>query len=380
VNACGDIKDATLPKILPPGGGGGVNNPNFKEPTIPLQHPEAFQGDLAQFDAQLPQLMERAALKWKMPVHSLDAEAARMEKDAAQCSSLTPQAVAALTPVDRNQLEHGHNFPRWQACEGGMVAVTKQIRQYDPKTERGVVYTITPVGSWDNAQAVEMKVLLTDLPDDVVIGNLFSYYGVIDAKIRIAPNGQPDASSSAMTSPDVVDVNGLESNTPAPPRPVAVPGAVSSGDSPVRAASTPSVAASTDDLPPNAPLATLTKVSPTMDGRGRITAPGRGAHNYNVFYVDTRAFPQGGELDVMVQVDQNSTLSGSFELYPKGTAFTQAGASTHPLTGKYDVAPGSIVHLLYRFNAGQIFALGAEGNWFSPKGTTGNMIFRASVH
>jgi hypothetical protein len=219
-----------------------------------------------------------------------------------------------------------------------------------------VTYTITPVGGWDNALAVEMKVMLTGLPGDGVLGNFFDYYGVIDAKIRVAPNGQPEASLRTLAGSDATAVNAPESASARP------------------------IATTADDLPPGAPFVTLTKTSPTMDGRGLITAPGQGAHNYNVFYVDTRAFAQGGELDVMIELDKSSTVSGSFDLFPKSTRFTQTGASAQPLTGKYDVAPGSVVHLLYRFDAGQIFAFGAEGNWFSPKGTTGNIIFRASVH
>jgi hypothetical protein len=372
-----DLHDPTLHKfVLGCGGvanGGGIGNSNFKEPTLPLQHAETFQGDLAQFDAVLPEIMERALLKWKMPAHSLDAETARLEKSAAQCSSLTPEVVAALSPKDRNQLEKGHNYPRWQACEGEMVPLSRQIRQYDADTERGVLYQITPMGGgWDNAQAVDMKIMFTGLPGDGVLGNFFNYYGVIDAKIRVAPNGHPDASRGTAASPDAVAVHASGSASTSS-RPIATPGTE-------RPTPTSPVATTADDLPPGAPLATLTKASPIVDGRGRITAPGQGAHNYNVFYVDARAFAQGGELDVMIEVDKNSAVSGSFDLFPKGTQFTQAGASAHPLAGKYDVTPGSTVHLLYRFDEGQIFAFGAEGNWFSPKGTTGNMIFRASVH
>jgi WD40 repeat protein/uncharacterized caspase-like protein len=132
--------------------------------------------------------------------------------------------------------------------------------------------------------------------------------------------------------------------------------------------------------PPGARNAVLTRKAPSIDGYAQITAPGRGAHAYNVLYIDTRDFRQGGELDVMIQVDKDSRTSGSFALFAGDTRFAPAGASAPPLAGRYDVAPGALIHLNYRFSAGQVFAFGAEGNWFSPKGATGRSIFRVSVH
>jgi hypothetical protein len=134
------------------------------------------------------------------------------------------------------------------------------------------------------------------------------------------------------------------------------------------------------DPPAGSRTIVLTRKAPSIDGHAQITAPGRGAHAYNVLYIDTREFTQGGELDVIIQVDKDSRTSGSFDLFAGDTRFTAAGASAPPLAGRYDVAPGALIHLNYRFSPGRVFAFGAEGNWFSPKGATGNSIFRVSVH
>ena len=134
------------------------------------------------------------------------------------------------------------------------------------------------------------------------------------------------------------------------------------------------------DPPARARNVALTRKAPSIDGHAVITAPGKGTHAYNVLYFDTREFTKGGELDVMIQVDKSSRTSGSFDLFAGDTRFSTAGASAPPLAGRYDVAPGALIHLNYRFNAGQVFAFGAEGNWFSPKGATGDSTFRVSVH
>lgn len=312
------IPEANSP--LSPGVGGWSKNPNLGEPNLPLQHAETFDGGLGEFDDILPELMERAALKWKMPVHSLDAEAQEILKGAAQCSSLTPAKVASLSATDRSQLETGHNYPNWQACEGGLVNVTRRLRQYDTSTERGVVYSITPEGGWHNAKAIDMKILMTGLPGDHVFDNLFSYYGVVAAKISVAPIAIPVASLSSQT-----------------------------------------------------------RAAPVLEGNGIITAPGRGAHAYNIFYVDARAFPHGGVLDVAIKIDSQSSVSGSFEIFPNGTTFTPLGASSKPLASQYDIAAGSTVHLLYKFDVGQVFVFGAEGSWGSKAGETGNINFQASL-
>lgn len=132
----------------------------------PQQAPvPVFEGDLAQFNASLPKLIDRAALKWKRPAHGLDAETRQLEEDAAQCARLCPDAVAALSQADLQQLIHGRNQSKWLACQGPVVHGT--LRQYDHATERGVVYMIATDGRpWGSAKSFEMKVMMTSLPGD----------------------------------------------------------------------------------------------------------------------------------------------------------------------------------------------------------------------
>ena len=55
------------------------------------------------------------------------------------------------------------------------------------------------------------------------------------------------------------------------------------------------------------------------------------------------------------------------------------GDPTESLAGRYDIQKGTTTNIEYRFQKGEIFAFGLEGNWFSPKGATGTVEFKASV-
>jgi Caspase domain len=123
----------------------------------------------------------------------------------------------------------------------------------------------------------------------------------------------------------------------------------------------------------------LTPTAPSAEQSATIIAPLKGTQNYSVFYIDTRDFPQGGILDIEIQIPANSATDGSFDLFPANVPIPTRDRPTGTLTGRYDVRKGTTTHLEYRFKSGQVFAFGLEGNWFSPRGAQGLVRFRATI-
>jgi flagellar basal body L-ring protein FlgH len=125
----------------------------------------------------------------------------------------------------------------------------------------------------------------------------------------------------------------------------------------------------------------LSPASPSADRTATIVAPGSGNHGYNAFYIDTRDFPSGGVLDIQIQIDPNSSTDGSFDLFPGNmTPELLAHPGNRTLGGRYDIRRGSSTSLVYRFQPGQLFIFGLEGNWGNQRGATGSVSFRTSVH
>ena len=124
----------------------------------------------------------------------------------------------------------------------------------------------------------------------------------------------------------------------------------------------------------------LTPTNSSATRQADIFAPGAGVQNYNIFTIDTRAFPNGAVLSVDISVSGDSRTGGSFDLFPANFPIPKLGRPVGTLVGKYDVPPGTSTRLQYRFASGQIFALGLEGNWASPKGYPGMVEFRVTVH
>ena len=124
----------------------------------------------------------------------------------------------------------------------------------------------------------------------------------------------------------------------------------------------------------------LTPASTTARRVTSITAPGRGRHGYNTFFIDTTNFRTAGILDIQIQISPDSSTDGSFDLFPGNVPALGPGhPGGQPLVGKYDVRRGSGTRLQYRFQPGQTFVLGLEGNWFSPAGASGTVHFQVSA-
>ena len=124
---------------------------------------------------------------------------------------------------------------------------------------------------------------------------------------------------------------------------------------------------------------TLTSIQPSSSATTTIVAPGNGAQSYEVFYIDTRAFPAGGILNIQIKIAPDSATDGSFDLFPESVPIPMQGRPKGTLAGRYDIRKGTSTLLSYRFKTGQLFAFGLDGNWFSPKGAKGTVKFQASV-
>lgn len=120
-----------------------------------------------------------------------------------------------------------------------------------------------------------------------------------------------------------------------------------------------------------------TAATTVAQGSGTLTAPGNGNHNYVVSPIDTSQFPNGGSLTINIVVGSGQS-SASFDLYAQGAQLASQGYA-RSLAHAYDLAPGTRKSIVYSFSKGQVFQFCAEGNWFSPKGSTNTYSFVASV-
>jgi membrane-associated protease RseP (regulator of RpoE activity) len=86
----------------------------------------------------------------------------------------------------------------------------------------------------------------------------------------------------------------------------------------------------------------LTPTNPSATRQADIFAPGAGVQNYNIFTIDTSAFPNGAVLSVDISVSGDSRTGGSFDLFPANFPIPKLGRPVGTLVGKYDVPPGNI--------------------------------------
>jgi hypothetical protein len=122
----------------------------------------------------------------------------------------------------------------------------------------------------------------------------------------------------------------------------------------------------------------LTPATPAQVLTVPITAPGHGNHRYTVVKIDTRAFTSGGILTIEAAVGDGES-GASFDLLPAGSEFTVSGYPQGSLAYAYDIQPNGSATMRHHFATGQVFRLGAEGNWFSSAGSTNTVRIRAVV-
>ena len=109
-----------------------------------------------------------------------------------------------------------------------------------------------------------------------------------------------------------------------------------------------------------------------------LRAPGLGHQDYTVINIDTTAFENGGILTIDISVG-HAEASGSFDLFAADSKLPTEGAPQNALASAYGIAPDERRIIAYDFDRGQVFKLGATGDWFSEKGSVNAFWAKISV-
>ncbi len=96
--------------------------------------------------------------------------------------------------------------------------------------------------------------------------------------------------------------------------------------------------------------------------------PERGRQDYTVVSIDATAFEDGGTLTIDILVGSGKA-AGSFDLFSGDSGLPVEGTPTNALVSEWGIQPGGTGTVFYRFDRGQVFQLGATGDWFSEKGS-----------
>ena len=106
--------------------------------------------------------------------------------------------------------------------------------------------------------------------------------------------------------------------------------------------------------------------------------PERGHQDYTVVKIDTTAFENGGMLTIEIRVGSGKA-AGSFDLFHGNSELPTEGTPDNPLAHEWGISPGETAIIAYRFDQGQVFQLGATGDWFSEKGSVNAFHARISI-
>jgi len=111
-------------------------------------------------------------------------------------------------------------------------------------------------------------------------------------------------------------------------------------------------------------------------GQGALVAPGRWKHNYRAIRLDASGLVHGGTLHIEITLG-NGASDASFDLFPMGPLPTAGFQKS--LAHAWDVRRNSSAKINYRFDHGEVFLLGAEGNWDSKAGDKNTYSFTVEV-
>ncbi len=106
--------------------------------------------------------------------------------------------------------------------------------------------------------------------------------------------------------------------------------------------------------------------------------PGRGHQDYTVVRIDATAFENGGMLTIEIRVGSGKA-AGSFDLFHGNSKLPTEGTPDNTLAHEWGISPGETAIIAYRFDQGQVFQLGATGDWFSKKGSVNAFHARISI-
>ena len=106
--------------------------------------------------------------------------------------------------------------------------------------------------------------------------------------------------------------------------------------------------------------------------------PERSHQDYTVVKIDATAFEDGGMLTINIQVGSGKA-AGSFDLFNGDSELPTDGVPDNTLAHEWGIPPGGTRIIAYRFDRGQVFQLGATGDWFSEKGSINAFYARISI-
>ncbi len=106
-------------------------------------------------------------------------------------------------------------------------------------------------------------------------------------------------------------------------------------------------------------------------------APGNGYQDYTVVDIDTTAFKDGGTLTIDIRVG-STDASGSFDLFDSDTELPTEGIP-EALVSAWGIKPNTATTISHHFERGEVFKLGATGDWFSKKGDMNAFYLKISV-
>lgn len=106
--------------------------------------------------------------------------------------------------------------------------------------------------------------------------------------------------------------------------------------------------------------------------------PEPGYQDYTVVEIDATAFENGGLLTIDITLG-HAEASGSFDLFDGDSELPTEGAPENALVSKYGIRPDESGTIKYHFDRGQVFKLGATGDWFSKKGSVNAFWAKISV-
>ena len=106
-------------------------------------------------------------------------------------------------------------------------------------------------------------------------------------------------------------------------------------------------------------------------------APGNGYQDYTVVNIDTTAFEAGGTLSIYIQVG-SADAAGSFDLFDSDAELPTDGIPD-ALVSAWGIKPNTATTIKHRFARGEVFKLGATGDWFAERGNTNAFYLKISV-
>ena len=106
--------------------------------------------------------------------------------------------------------------------------------------------------------------------------------------------------------------------------------------------------------------------------------PEPGYQDYTVVEIDATAFENGGVLTIDISVGY-AEAAGSFDLFAGDSKLPTEGVPKNALSSAWNIPPGGTEKIMYTFERGQSFRLGATGDGFSKKGNTNAFLATISV-